>query len=251
MTEILTGKVALVTGASRGIGAAIAKGFAAAGAAVVVNYANSRSAAEAVVSEIMANGGSACAVQGDVSEPEQVLKLFAEVKERHGRLDILVNNVGVATAAPIEAVTSQQFYELFSTNVLGLLLTSQAALPLFGPAGGAIINISALAGQLGSPGKSVYAGSKGAVDAITITLSKELGSRQIRVNAISPGAVVTKGLIDSGFLDSDRHHQSIAMTPLGRLGTPEDIANAAIFLGSDASSWITGQIISAAGGMTY
>lgn len=250
MSNVLEGKTAVVTGGSKGIGAGIAKGLAAAGASVVVNYASSAAGADAVVCEIVSAGGRAWSVQGDVSTSEDVVRIFSEVARRHDRLDILVNNAGIYKATPIEDVTPEDFRQVFEVNVLGLLLTTQAALPLFGASGGSIINISALAGQLAWPGVSVYGGTKGAIDAITRSLSKELGARQIRVNAISPGAVETEGLSGGGFFSDSMKARILGSTPLGRFGRPEDIANAAVFLASDASCWIDGQIIQAAGGLT-
>lgn len=251
MDEILGGKIALVTGGSRGLGAEIARRFAAAGASVVVNYATDADAAGRVVAAIETAGGSASAVRCDVSAPQDVDALFEEVAQRHGRLDVLVNNAGVYESQPIGAVTPALFQRVFGINVLGPLLATRSALPLFGPAGGSIVNISALAGQLGSPDLAVYAGSKGAIDAMTRALAKELGPRGIRVNALSPGSVMTDGLARSGFLDSPMHDRVIASTALGRLGQASDIADAATFLASDASAWITGQVIQASGGLTY
>lgn len=251
MSDILVGKTALVTGASKGIGAGIAKGLADAGAAVVVHYATSRSEADAVVSQITENGGAAWAIQGDVSKSEGVARMFAEVGQRHHRLDVLVNNAGVFAAGPIDKVTTEQFDRLFNINVLGLLLATQAALPLFGESGGSIINIGSLSGRMASPNQSIYAGTKGAVDAITLSLSKELGARKIRVNGLNPGAVETEGLSGSGFLNENMKARILASTPLGRIGQPKDIANVTVFLASDESYWINGQIIFAAGGLTY
>jgi 3-oxoacyl-[acyl-carrier protein] reductase len=251
MTDLLDRKTALVTGASRGIGAGIAKGLATARATVVVNYATNRADADAVVDEIKACGGTAWAVQADVSKHDDVARMFAEVAERVERLDILVNNAGIHAAEPIEAVTAEHFHKLFDINVLGLLLTTQAAIPLFGASGGSIINISALASRMSSPDMSVYAGTKGAVDAITLSLSKELGPKKIRVNSINPGSIETEGLAKSGFAAGDMRDLILSGTPLGRLGRPEDIANIAILLASDEAYWINGQIIFAAGGLTY
>jgi 3-oxoacyl-[acyl-carrier protein] reductase len=250
MTSSLTGKTALVTGGSKGIGAGIATDFALAGATVVLTYASDRAGADEITAAITARGGRAWAVQGDVSKPEDVKRVLAEVGERHERLDVLVNNAGVYEAAPLGEVTVEQFDRLFSVNVLGLLLMTQAALKLFGPTGGSIINIGALSGRMGSPGLSVYAGTKGALDAITLSLSKELGPRRIRVNAINPGAVETEGVARSGFLEA-RRDMIVASTPLGRVGQPEDIARIAEFLASDAAGWVNGQILFAAGGLTY
>lgn len=251
MTTPLDGRIALVTGASGGIGAGIAKGLAAAGAAVIVHYGSNRAKADAVVAEIAARGGSAWAAQADIADPEAVAELFAEVARRHGRLDALVNNAGVFEARPLAVVTAELFSRLFLINVLGVLLASQAALPLFGEAGGSIINVGSLSGRMASPGQSVYAASKGAVDAITLSLSKELGPRGIRVNSLNPGAVETAGLDASGFLSAAMRERVLAATPLGRIGRPDDIAAIATFLASDTSRWVNGQIIFAAGGLTY
>ena len=249
--DLLAGKVALVTGSSRGIGAAIASAMAHAGAAVVVNYAANAARAEALVTSIRDAGGTTSLVGGDVSQPQDVTEMMAEIGKRHARLDVLVNNAGVYTDGPIASLTVAEFRRMFDINALGMLLMTQAALPLFGPDGGSIINISALAGQFGSPAGAAYAGSKGAVDAITISLAKELGPRGIRVNALSPGAVETEGLSDSNFLGDEMTKRVLASTPLGRLGKPGDIADAAVLLASDRSRWISGQIILASGGLTY
>lgn len=245
----LQGKVAVVTGASKGIGAGIAKGFAAAGASVVVNYASSREGADRVVAEIKKAGGKAVAVQGDVAKAADVEKLFAEAKKAFGKVDVLVNNAGVYQFAPIEEVTDELFHRQFNTNVLGLLQASREAVKHFGAEGGNIINISSVASQLGLPGTSVYAATKGAVDTITQVLAKELASKKIRVNSINPGGVETEGTHAAGVIGSDFEKQMVAQTPLGRLGQPEDIASIAVFLASNDSGWLTGEKLIASGGM--
>ena len=242
----LKGKVALVTGASKGIGAGIAKALAAEGAAVVVNYASSKAGADAVVEEITKAGGKAVAVKGDVAKDAQAIA-DAAVKE-FGRLDILVNNSGVYEFAPLEQITEEHFRKQFDVNVLGLLLTSQAAAKHM-TQGGSIINIGSLVTRIVPPGSSVYSGTKGAVDAITGVLSRELGPRQIRVNALNPGMVETEGTHAAGFIGSDFHQQAIAQTPLGRIGQPQDIASIAVFLASDDSYWLTGEKLYAGGGV--
>jgi 3-oxoacyl-[acyl-carrier protein] reductase len=244
----LQGKVAVVTGASKGIGAGIAKGLAAAGAAVVVNYASSREGADRVVAEITRAGGKAVAVQGDVAKAADVERLFAETKKAYARLDILVNNAGVYQFAPLEEVTEELFHRQFNTNVLGLLQATREAAKHFGPEGGNVINISSVASQLGLPGSSVYAATKGAVDTITHVLSKELAPKKIRVNSINPGGVETEGTHAAGIIGSDFEKQMVAQTPLGRLGQPEDIATIAVFLASADSAWLTGEKLIASGG---
>ena len=244
----LKGKVAIVTGASKGIGAGIAKGFAAAGAAVVVNYASSREGADRVVADITAQGGKAIAVQGDVSKAADVKRLFEQTRASFGALDVLVNNAGVYQFDPLETVTEKEFHREFDTNVLGTMLTIQEALKYFGPQGGSVINISSIASLNPTPDSVVYAATKSAVDSITRGLSKELGARKIRVNAIAPGGTASEGLATAGILGSDFEKQIIGMTPLGRLGQPEDIARVAVFLASDDSSWLTGERITASGG---
>jgi len=244
----LQGKVAVVTGASKGIGAGIAKGLAAAGAAVVVNYASSREGADRVVAEITRAGGKAVAVQGDVAKAADVERLFAETKKAYARLDILVNNAGVYQFAPLEEVTEELFHRQFNTNVLGLLQATREAAKHFGPEGGNVINISSVASQLGLPGSSVYAATKGAADTITHVLSKELAPKKIRVNSINPGGVETEGTHAAGIIGSDFEKQMVAQTPLGRLGQPEDIATIAVFLASADSAWLTGEKLIASGG---
>jgi 3-oxoacyl-[acyl-carrier protein] reductase len=245
----LANKVAVVTGASKGIGASIATHLAAEGAAVVVNYASSRAGADKVVAEITAKGGKAIAVQADVSKKADIDRLFAETSKAFGKLDILVNNAGIYEMAPLEAITEEHFHKQFNLNVLGLLLTTQEAVKLIGPEGGSIINISSVVSSLSPPGSAVYSATKGAVDVITKVLTKELGGRKIRVNAINPGMVETEGTHSAGMIDSDFRKQIQADTPLGRIGVPQDIATAAVFLASDDSSWLSGETLVVAGGL--
>jgi 3-oxoacyl-[acyl-carrier protein] reductase len=245
----LEGKVAVVTGASKGIGASIAKHLAAEGAAVVVNYSSSKEGADRIVDEIAKKGGKAVAVQANVSKQADIDRLFAETKKAFGKLDILVNNAGVYEFSPVEAVTEAHFHKQFDLNVLGLILTSQAAVKYFSTAGGSIINISSLASTLAPATASVYSATKGAVDTITKSLAKELGPRKIRVNAINPGMVETEGVHAAGFIGSDFQKQQEATTPLGRIGQPDDIAPAAVFFASDDASFITGETLVIAGGM--
>jgi len=245
----LAGKVAVVTGASKGIGAAIAKQLATEGAVVVVNYASSREGADRVVAEINASGSKAVAVQANMAKKPEIERLFAETGKNFGRLDILVNNAGVYEFSPLESVTEEQFHKHYDLNVLGLILASQAALKLFDAAGGSIINISSIASVKGFPDAAIYSGTKGAVDAITRSLARELGPRRIRVNAISPGMVETEGTHSAGITESDLRKQVEAQTPLGRIGQPRDIANTAVFLASGDSSWITGETFIISGGL--
>jgi 3-oxoacyl-[acyl-carrier protein] reductase len=244
----LTNKVAVVTGASKGIGAGIAKALAADGASVVVNYASSKDGADKVVADIKAKGGKAVAVQGDVSKQADINKLFAETKKAFGRLDVLVNNAGVYEFSPLGEVTEAQFHKMFDLNVLGLILSSQEALKYFGPEGGSIINIGSVASSSNPPTASVYTATKGAVDSVTRTLSKELGPKKIRVNSINPGMVETEGVHTAGVIGSDFQKWAVSQTPLGRIGQPTDIAPVAVFLASDDSSWLTGELILAGGG---
>ena len=246
----LSNKVALVTGASKGIGAAIAKHLAAEGAEVIVNYASSKSGADAVVAEIVAAGGKAYAVQGDFSNPAEITKTFAAIKTKHGKLDVLVNNAGVYAFGPIESIKPEDFHRQFNLNVLGLLFATQAAVPLFGEAGGSIINIGSLVGSMPPPTSSIYSATKGAVDNLTISLSKELGPKKIRVNSLNPGLTITEGVTSVGFHEGDFYNHALATTPLGRVGQPDDIAKVAVFLASEDSGWLTGQVILAAGGNT-
>jgi 3-oxoacyl-[acyl-carrier protein] reductase len=244
----LNGKVAVVTGASKGIGAAIAKSLAAEGASVVVNYASSKAGADKVVGEIAAAGGKAVAVQGDVSRAAEADGIIGAAVEKYGRLDILVNNSGVYEFAPIEGVTEDSFHRIFNTNVLGLLLTTRAAAKHLG-AGASVINIGSAVTGLKPANSSVYTASKGAVDMITSVLSKELGPRKIRVNSINPGLVVTEGTHTAGVVGSEMESQMVAQTPLGRSGQPSDIASLAVFLASDESGWLTGDLVVASGGL--
>lgn len=245
----LTNKVALVTGASKGIGAEIAKSLAAEGAAVIVNYASAKEGAEKVVDDIVKQGGQAIAVQGNVSQPADVDRLFTEAQQAFGGLDILVNNAGVYQFGAIEDVTVEEFNRQFNTNVLGLLLVTKGAVKSFGQKGGSIINISSTVTRITPPGSAIYTASKGAVDSITQVLSKELGARNIRVNAINPGIVETEGTHSAGFIGSDFHANAVNGTPLGRTGQPNDIAPVAVFLASDDSRWLTGETILASGGV--
>jgi 3-oxoacyl-[acyl-carrier protein] reductase len=245
----LNGKVAVVTGASKGIGAAIAKHLAAEGAAVVVNYASSKEGADQVVDEITKRGGKAMAIQGNVAKKAEVERLFAEAEKAFGKIDILVNNAGVYEWVPLEAVTEQQFHRMFDTNVLGMLLATQEALKHFNSGGGSIINIGSLASSLTPPTAVVYNATKGAVDAITRTLAKELGPQRIRVNSINPGMVVTEGAVAGGFTEGDIRKMLETQTPLGRIGQTQDIAPAAVFFASPDSAWITGETLLIAGGL--
>ena len=244
----LNGKVAIVTGASKGIGAGIAKALAREGASVVVNYASSREGADAVVAEITAKGGKAVAIQGSVAKSAEVERLFAEAKNAFGRLDILVNNAGVFQFMPIEAFSEEEFHRQFNTNVLGLMLATQQAVKQFGDEGGSVINIGSVISRSPMPGGSIYAATKGAVDLVTRTLAKELGTKKIRVNSINPGGVNTEGARSAGVIGSDFEKQMIQQTPLGRMGLPEDIARVAVFLASDEARWITGELIVVSGG---
>jgi len=245
----LTGKVGIVTGASKGIGAGIAKYLAAEGASVVVNYASSKEGAEQVVNEITSEGGKAIAVQGDVAKKEDVERLFAETKKAFGRLDILVNNAGVYQFAPLEETNEDQFQRQFSINVFGLIQATREALKFFGPEGGSVINIGSTITSVTPPATVVYTATKGAVNAITRVLAKELGPRKIRVNSINPGVVETEGVHAIGILGSDFEKDAVAQTPLGRIGQPSDIAPAVGFLASPDSAWVTGEILQVAGGL--
>ncbi len=244
----LKGKVAVVTGASKGIGAGIAKALAEEGASVVVNYASSKAGADAVVAAITKAGGKAVAVGGDVSKPAEAKGIVDAAIKNYGRLDILVNNSGVYEFAPIEAITEEQFHRMFNINVLGALLTTQAAVKHLGE-GASIINIGSAASRLTPPTSAVYTGTKGALDAITGVLARELGPRKIRVNTINPGVVETEGTVTSGIIGSDFEKEIMAQAPLGRSGKVDDIAPIAVFLASDDSSWLTGEQLLATGGV--
>ena len=244
----LTGKVAVVTGASKGIGAAIAKALAAEGASVVVNYASSQADADAVVASITQAGGKAAAVRGDVSKAADAQGIIDAAIETYGRLDVLVNNSGVYEFAPLENITEAHFHKHFNVNVLGLLLTTQAAAKHLGE-GGSIVNIGSVVSRVTPPGSAVYTATKGAVDAITGVLARELGPRKIRVNSVNPGMVVTEGATAAGFIDSDMATSIVSQTPLARLGQPDDIARVAVFLASDDAGWLTGETLLAGGGL--
>jgi 3-oxoacyl-[acyl-carrier protein] reductase len=244
----LSGKVAVVTGGSKGIGAAIAKALATEGASVVVNYSSSKAEGEKVAKEIAGNGGKAVAVQANLSKAKEIDGLFAETKKAFGRLDVLVNNAGIYEFSALEQITEENFHKQFNLNVLGLLLASQAAAKLFDGEGGSIINLSSVVSTIAVPQSAIYSGTKGAVDAITRVLAAELGPRKIRVNAIRPGMVETEGTHSAGITESDMRKQVEAQTPLGRIGQPQDIASAAVFLASNDASWITGETFLISGG---
>ena len=248
ITKKLAGKVAVVTGASKGIGAAIAKHLAAEGASVVVNYASSKTGADMVVAEITGAGGKAVAVQGDVSKKADITRLFAETKKAFGALDVLVNNAGVYEFGPLENVTEEHFHKQFNLNVLGLLLTTQEAVKHFTPAGGSVVNISSVVGRYPLPGASVYSATKAAADAFTKSLAKELGPKKIRVNSLNPGMIETEGLHTAGFAEGDFRKHIETQTPLGRIGQPDDTAKVAVFLASDDSGWVTGETLLVSGG---
>ncbi len=247
-TKKLAGKVAVVTGASKGIGASIAKHLAAEGAAVVVNYASSKAGADKDVGEITAQGGRAVAVQADVARKADIDRLFAETKKAFGAADILVNNAGVYEFGPLEQVTEEHFHRQFNTNVLGLILTTQEALKYFNGDGGSIINISSVVGVNPLPGAAIYSATKAAVDAVTKSLAQELGPKKIRVNSINPGMIETEGAHAAGFIGSDFQKNAVAQTPLGRIGQPQDVATVATFLASADSGWITGETFLVSGG---
>lgn len=248
MSAKLQGKVAIVTGASKGIGAEIARHLAAEGASVVVNFSSSKSGADAVVKSIQSAGGKAIAVQANMSSEPEITRLFDESSKAFGKLDILVNNAGVYAFLPLEQVTPQAYHQQFDLNVLGLLLASKEALKHFGDKGGNIINISSVVARMGLPGSSIYAATKGAVNTITKALAAELGPKKIRVNSINPGMVETEGTHSAGIAESDFRKTTEAQTPLGRIGQPKDIATAAVFLASDDSSWLTGEHMYISGG---
>jgi 3-oxoacyl-[acyl-carrier protein] reductase len=243
----LQGKVALVTGASKGIGAAIALELAAQGAAVAVNYSGSKAGAEKVVNEIKKAGGNAIAVQANVADPDTIGPLVSTVVKQLGPISILVNNAGIYEFGPLETVTPEHFHKQFNVNVLGLLLTTQAVLKNFDPKGGSVINIGSVAAA-GIPSASVYSATKGALDSITVALAGELGPKKIRVNSLNPGMIETEGTHTAGFIGSDFHKKTESETPLGRIGQPKDVADIAAFLASDDSYWVTGQTIKASGG---
>jgi 3-oxoacyl-[acyl-carrier protein] reductase len=249
MSKKLAEKVAIVTGASKGIGTSIALHLAAEGAAVVVNYATSKEGADKVVAEITKQGGKALAVKANIAQQADIQRLFAETIKAYGKIDILVNNAGVYEFLPLEQVTAEHFHRMFNLNVLGLVLASQEAVKHFGKNGGNIINISSVAATAAPPTGSVYSATKAAVNTITRSLAQELGSRKIRVNSINPGMVETEGFHASGISESDFRKQIEAQTPLGRIGQPKDIGPAAVFLASDDSSWITGETLYISGGM--
>ncbi len=243
----LKGKVAVITGASKGIGAAIARGLSAAGAAVVVNYSSSKEGADRVVSDIKTKGGKAVAIKGDVAKAADVRRLFEETKKTFDTLDVLVNNAGVYKFLPLEEITEDEFHREFNINVLGTILATKEAVKHFGPNGGSVINISSTA-SAGVPEATIYSATKGAVDTITRALAAELGPRKIRVNAIAPGSVETEGTRSAGIMGSDFEKTMIAGTPLGRIGQPDDIARVAVFLASEDSAWLTGERLTASGG---
>ena len=249
MAHKLKGKVAIVTGASKGIGAAIAKHLAAEGAAVVVNYASSKQGAERVVADIESSGGKAIVVQANMAKKPEIERLFAEAKKAFGRVDILVNNAGIYEFSPLEGVTEEHFHKHFDLNVLGLIFASQEAIKHFGSAGGSIINISSVASTAAPANTSVYSATKASVDAVTKSLAKELGPRKIRVNAINPGMVETEGVHAAGIMESDFRKEVESKTPLGRIGQSEDIAPAVVFLASEESRWITGETMRVSGGL--
>jgi 3-oxoacyl-[acyl-carrier protein] reductase len=245
----LTGQVAIVTGASKGIGAGMAKALAAEGASVVVNYASSKEGADRVVAEITAKGGKAIAVQGDVSKSADINRLMAETKKAYGKLNILVNNAGVYEFAPLEGTTEELFHRQFNINVLGLLLTTKEALPLFGPEGGSVINIGSVVSTMLPPNSSIYSATKASVDAITAVLSKELGARKIRVNSISPGMIITEGVVTQGIAESDLRKFVETTAPLARVGQTDDISPTAVFLASSDSKYMTGETVRITGGL--
>jgi 3-oxoacyl-[acyl-carrier protein] reductase len=246
----LANKIALVTGASKGIGASIAKHLGAAGATVIVNYSTSKPGADKTVAEITKAGGKASAIQGDFSKVEDITRTFAEIKQKHGKLDVLVNNAGVYSFGPLEQVTAEEFHRQFNLNVLGLLLSTREALKLIGPEGGSVINLGSVVGSMPPPHSSIYSATKGAVDNITISLSKELGPRKIRVNGLNPGLVETEGTIAVGAAEGEFRDVVVQRTPLGRIGMPDDIGPVAVFLASDEAHWVTGQRLLVGGGTT-
>ena len=246
----LSNRIALVTGASKGIGAAIARHLGHAGATVVVNYATSSAGADKTVSQIVSEGGQAIAIQGDFSNLEDITRTFAEIKQKYGKLDILVNNAGVFSFGPVDDITPEEFHRQFNLNVFGLLFATREAIKLIGPEGGSIINVGSVVGSMPPPFSSIYSATKGAVDNLTISLSKELGARKIRVNGLNPGMVVTEGAQAAGALEGPFHDIVLKGTPLGRIGLPDDIGPVAVFLASDDARWVTGQRILVSGGHT-
>jgi 3-oxoacyl-[acyl-carrier protein] reductase len=245
----LANKIAVVTGASKGIGAEIARELAAAGAAVIVNYATSRDGADKVVAEIIGNGGKAAAVQGDVAKASDVERLFAETNRKFGPIDVLVNNAGIYQFSPIEKISEEEFHREFNTNVLGVLLATREAVKHFGPSGGSIINFGSVASRIAPPESAIYVATKSAVDGITRVLAKELGPRKIRVNSINPGVVETEGTHSAGIIGGDFERQAVQQTPLGRFGQPADIAPVVVFLALDDARWVTGETLTVSGGM--
>ncbi len=248
ISKRLSGKVAVVTGASKGIGAAIAKHLASEGASVVVNYASSKEGADKVVAEITGQGGKAIAVQGDMAKPEDITRLFVEAKTAYGTLDVLVNNAGIYNFAPLEAITPEHYHKQFNLNVLGLILATQEAVKYFGEDGGSVINISSVVSKLALPATTVYSATKAAVDSITRTLSAELGPKKIRVNSVNPGMVVTEGNASAADPENQMRKMMESVTPLGRIGQVDDIAPAVAFFASDDAKWITGETLFIAGG---
>ena len=245
----LTGKIAVVTGASKGIGAGIAKELAAQGATVVVNYASSKEGADQTVAAIVAAGGKAVAIGGSVAKLAEIATLFDSVKQQFGKVDILVNNAGVYSFSPLEAITEEEIDRIYNTNVKGLLLTTKAAVALFPAEGGSIINIGSVVSEIAPPASSIYSSTKGAVDVITRVLAKELGPKKIRVNAVNPGLTITEGTHTAGIAGSDFEANAVSNTPLGRVGTPQDIASVVAFLASDDAGWVTGALLQAGGGL--
>lgn len=248
MSKKLEGKVAVVTGASKGIGAEIARQLAAEGASVVVNYSASKAGADKVVADVTAKGGKAVAVKGDVSKPEEVKRLFAEAKTAFGRVDVLVNNAGIYEFSPLDGVTPEHFHKQFDLNVLGLILATQEAARQFGPAGGAVVNISSVAAAAALPNASVYSATKAAVDAVTRSLAAELGPKGVRVNSVNPGMIETEGTHAQGITESEFRKQIEAQTPLGRIGRVDDVAPVVTFLASEDAKWVTGQVLYVSGG---
>jgi 3-oxoacyl-[acyl-carrier protein] reductase len=249
-TSTLANKIALVTGASKGIGASIAKHLGTAGATVIVNYSSSKPGADKTVEEIVAAGGKAAAIHGDFSKPKDITSTFAEIKEQYGKLDILINNAGVYSFSPFEQVTPEEFHREFNLNVLGLLLATKEPAKLIGPEDGSVINIGSVVGSMPPANTSIYSATKGVVDNLTISLSKELGPRKIRINSLDPGLIETEGTHTQGVLEGDFRESLVKNTPLGRVGLPEDIGPVAVFLASDAAFWVNGSKILAGGEVT-